>query len=215
MAASSCFCSIVPPYLLKSLATSCDDARVKRAVVETQAADRTLRATRTSLLGSPLVRDFVPQPASLRRRVFDCEHSSDLTRRQVLEEGGRIPDDVAVKEAYAGAGETWQFYHDLFDRSSIDNAGLTIVSSVHYRLRYSNAIWNGYQMVYGDGDGVVFERFTKSIDIIGHELTHGVTQFTAGLNYSMQSGALNEHFSDVFGILVKQRSLGGSSEKAS
>src|SRR5262249_13419300 len=67
-----------------------------------------------------------------------------------------------------------------------------------------NAFWNGMQMVYGDGDGVLFQRFTKSLDVVGHELTHGVTQYEAGLSYSGQSGALNESFSDVFGSLVKQ-----------
>src|SRR5262249_49825823 len=98
-------------------------------------------------------------------------------------------------------------------RSSVDNSGLTLVSSVHYRLNYNNAVWNGQQMAYGDGDGVIFNRFTASLDIIGHELTHGVTQYTAGLAYEEQSGALNEHFSDVFGILVKQWSLGQKNPK--
>lgn len=208
MVSSSCFCSIVPPYLLKELSGKSDDVRVRQAVAETQAVDRTLLATRASLLGSIQMKGLASHPAPLLRRVFDCENSSDIARRQVLEEGGSIPNDIAVKEAYVGAGETWEFYHDLFGRSSIDNAGLTLVSSVHYRIHYSNAVWNGHQMVYGNGDGVIFDRFTKSIDIIGHELTHGVTQFTAGLTYSWQSGALNEHFSDVFGILIKQRSLG-------
>jgi Zn-dependent metalloprotease len=69
-------------------------------------------------------------------------------------------------------------------------------------------MWNGEQMVYGDGDGKLFNRFTASIDVIGHELTHGVTQFTAALEYSGQTGALNEHISDAFGIMVKQYALG-------
>jgi Zn-dependent metalloprotease len=199
-----CFCSIVPPYLLKELGAKSDDPQVRQAVAETRATDRKLRAVRASLLGNTLMKGLAPEAAPLKRRVFDCQHTNDTARRQVLEEGGRLPSDIAVKEAYAAAGTTWKFYHDLFDRSSVDNAGLTLVSSVHYRRDYNNAVWDGHQMVYGDGDGIVFERFTKSIDIIGHELTHGVTQFTAGLDYSNQPGALNEHFSDVFGILVKQ-----------
>jgi Zn-dependent metalloprotease len=143
----------------------------------------------------------------LRRVVFDSEDSNDLARKQVLVEGGRVPADDAVREAYAGAKTTWDFYNQIFQRSSVDNEGLTLVSSVHYRRKYNNAVWNGQQMAYGDGDGVIFERFTKSLDVIGHELTHGVTQYTAGLKYESQSGALNEHFSDVFGVLVKQWSL--------
>ncbi len=83
--------------------------------------------------------------------------------------------------------------------------------SVHYQQGYDNAFWNGEQMVYGDGDEDLpveerlFNRFTVALDVIGHELTHGVTQFEAQLAYYEQSGALNESFSDVFGILVKQK----------
>jgi Zn-dependent metalloprotease len=85
---------------------------------------------------------------------------------------------------------------------------------VHYRVAYDNAFWDGSQMVYGDGDGTIFERFTKCIDVIGHELTHGVTQYEAGLDYEGQPGALNESFSDVFGSLVKQWSLNQTAEEA-
>src|SRR5436305_5152026 len=80
-------------------------------------------------------------------------------------------------------------------------------STVHSGIRLANAMWNGRQMIYGDGDGKLFNRFTSSLDVIGHELTHGVTQFTAGLDYSGQSGALNENISDAFGIMTKQWSL--------
>lgn len=69
-------------------------------------------------------------------------------------------------------------------------------------------------MVFGDGDGTIFLGFTRSVDVIGHELAHGVTQYTAGLNYQGQSGALNESVSDVFGVLVKQRLLGQSAAEA-
>ena len=77
---------------------------------------------------------------------------------------------------------------------------------VHYGRDYDNAFWDGEQMVFGDGK--IFDRFTKSLDVIGHELTHGVTEHEAGLQYLNQSGALNESVSDVFGSLVKQFKLG-------
>src|SRR5262249_46427006 len=77
-------------------------------------------------------------------------------------------------------------------------------ASVHYRKDYDNAFWNGTQMVFGDGDGDLFNPFTVCVDVIGHELTHGVTQYESNLPYVAQSGALNESLSDVFGILVKQ-----------
>jgi Zn-dependent metalloprotease len=92
----------------------------------------------------------------------------------------------------------------VFGRRSIDGKGMRLDSTVHYGTRFENAMWNGRQMVYGDGDGRIFNRFTASLDVIGHELTHGVTQFSTALGYSGQTGALNEHLSDAFGIMVKQ-----------
>ncbi|MGH6819945.1 MAG: M4 family metallopeptidase, partial [Methylocella sp.] len=90
----------------------------------------------------------------------------------------------------------------------------TLVSSVHYGQKYDNAFWDGRQMVYGDGDGVIFQRFTAALDVIAHELTHGVTQFTAQLAYQDQSGALNESMSDAFGSMVKQWALGQTVDQA-
>ena len=83
-----------------------------------------------------------------------------------------------------------------------------MVATVHYEQDYDNAFWDGTQLVFGDGDGEVFDRFTKPVDVLGHELTHAVTQYTAGLTYQGQSGALNESVSDVFGSCLKQRLLG-------
>ena len=115
--------------------------------------------------------------------------------------------DVAVNEAYDGLGATYDFFSKAYGRDSIDDAGLALDASVHFGKDYDNAFWDGKQMVFGDGDGVYFNRFTVSLDVIGHELTHGVTEDEAGLIYSNQSGALNESISDVFGVLVKQYAL--------
>src|SRR5205814_734124 len=120
------------------------------------------------------------------------------------DEGDGPSADDAVNEAYDGLGATYDLYHDVFHRSSLDDHGMRLVASVHYAQDYDNAFWDREQMVFGDGDNVIFVGFTKSVDVIGHELTHGVTQFTSALEYKTQSGALNESFSDVFGSLVKQ-----------
>jgi Zn-dependent metalloprotease len=101
----------------------------------------------------------------------------------------------------------FNFLSDIFQRNSIDDAGMNLMGSVHYGQKYNNAFWNGHQMVFGDGDGVYFNRFTVSLDIIGHELAHGITARTANLAYSGQSGALNESVSDVFGSMLKQYNL--------
>ncbi|NVM93661.1 M4 family metallopeptidase [Arthrobacter sp. AETb3-4] len=124
--------------------------------------------------------------------------------------------DEAVNQAYDGSSATYEFYRDVFARNSLDGAGLELVSSVHYGVAFDNAFWDGAQMVYGDGSGRIFQvgGLTRSLDVIAHELTHGITELTAGLVYSKQSGALNESFSDVFGSLVKQYSLKQSAADA-
>ena len=81
-------------------------------------------------------------------------------------------------------------------------------ATVHYGESYNNAFWDGTRMVFGDGDGELFNRFTVALDIIGHELAHGVTEDEGGLIYAYQSGALNESMSDVFGSLIKQSQPG-------
>jgi Zn-dependent metalloprotease len=150
---------------------------------------------------------FMASAGEKRRTIYDAKDSTTLPGVLVRGEGDPPSADVAVNEAYDGSGATYDFYHDVFNRNSIDDRGLRLDSSVHYSVKYDNAFWNGHQMVYGDGDGELFERFTISVDVIGHELTHGVTQYEAGLVYSGESGALNESFSDVFGIMVKQHVL--------
>jgi len=138
----------------------------------------------------------------------------------VRAEGAPPSGDAAVDEAYDGSGATYDLYWDVYQRNSIDGSGMRLDSTVHYQQGYDNAFWNGQQMVYGDGDEDLppaqrlFNRFTISIDVIGHELTHGVTQHTGNLVYSNQPGALNESFSDVFGTLVKQRTLGQTVDQA-
>jgi Zn-dependent metalloprotease len=99
-------------------------------------------------------------------------------------------------------------------RNSIDDRGMRLDGYVHRGVRYNNAFWDGQEMVFGDGDGIVFSDFTGSLDVIAHELTHGVTEHTAGLEYHNQSGALNESMSDVMGSLVKQWSLRQTADQA-
>jgi Zn-dependent metalloprotease len=147
------------------------------------------------------------------RLVYNAGFKENIRGRLVRKEGEGPSGDPAVDEAYDGAGHTWDLYYDVFGRNSVDNKGMHLISTVHYGKGYDNAFWDGEQMVYGDGDEDLpeqerlFRRFTVAVDIIGHELTHGVTQFEAKLAYYGQSGALNESFSDVFGSLVKQRIL--------
>lgn len=105
-------------------------------------------------------------------------------------------------DAHAYAGKVYDYYKNTHNRNSFDNNGATIRSTVHYGNRYNNAFWNGSQMVYGDGDGVTFAPLSGSLDVVAHEITHAVTERTAGLQYQYQSGALNESMSDVFGYFL-------------
>jgi bacillolysin len=108
--------------------------------------------------------------------------------------------------AHQYAGDTYDFYFNNLGRDSLNGAGLILTSTVHYGKNYQNAFWNGKQMVYGDGLAVD--------DVVGHELTHGVTQYTSGLVYYAQSGAINESFSDVFGELIDLSNNAGTDSAA-
>ena len=125
----------------------------------------------------------------------------------VLDEHGHRPKDVEVNEAFDYSGVSWDFYEQLFGWPSVDGRGRLLPSNVHYGVHFVNAMWDGKQMIYGDGDGVIFIRFTKSPDVNGHEITHGVIQYTAKLGYSGQTGAVNEHIADAFGSMIWQRLL--------
>ena len=123
---------------------------------------------------------------TLQRTIYDTFKSEDLPGTKVLVEGSdriSVVGDETISEAYDYSGYTYNFYKTIFNRSSVDNRGMRLESTVHYGDHYNNAFWNGIQMVYGDGDGELFQRFTKCIDVIGHELTHGVTQYEAALEY--------------------------------
>ena len=150
----------------------------------------------------------------LHRTIYNAGNAENLPGKVTRLEGGKSVGGKPVSEAYDYSGDTYKFYKDVFDRNSIDARGMRLDSSVHYGEDYNNAFWNGTQMVYGDGDGEIFDRFTKCLDVIGHELTHGVTQYEAALEYEGQAGALNESFSDVFGTLVKQYTLKQDVDKA-
>lgn len=148
------------------------------------------------------------------REVYDGEEKASLPGTLARAEGDPETGDEAVDTAYDGAGAVYDLYLTNYGRDSLDGKGMTLVQTVHHRKNYNNAFWNGRQMAYGDGDGVLFSKFTE-LSVIGHELSHGVVQFSGGLVYRDQSGALNESFADVFGALTQQYLLGQSACEAS
>ena len=198
--------------MLKSMYANGTPAQKQIALASIVGSAR-LRGQRHSAVKLAALQMVAPSRGK-RRRVYTAENGSSLPGKLVLEEGGAASTDLAVNEAYDGAGATYDLFWTAYQRDSLDGNGMRLDSTVHYRQSYDNAFWDGGQMVYGDGDGQLFNRFTVAVDVIGHELTHGVTQFTANLSYSDQPGALNESLSDVFGSLVKQRQLGQSASGA-
>lgn len=201
--------TIIPPYLLSQLARADDPALAQRAE-RTLQQDRTFRAGRgvTAAATSATATAAVAVDQPLQREICTANNTEELPGTVVRAEGADATGDAAVDEAYDGFGATWSLFKEVYGRNSIDGAGMLLAGTVHYGQGYDNAFWNSERMVFGDGDGEIFGRFTASLEVIGHELAHGVTERTAALVYQGQSGALNEHVSDVFGILVKQRQLG-------
>src|SRR5207248_3523100 len=114
--------------------------------------------------------------------VYDCKHGQTLPGAPVPNPGSS--GDPTAARTFKETTLVADFYKKIFNRNSIDNAGMTMMSSIHYGNKYNNAMWNGSQMIYGDGDNQIFVDFTKGNDVIGHELTHGVTQHTLQLLYS-------------------------------
>ena len=203
-------CCILPPHILQHLARHGDD-EARTVALETLVATERLRGERHAIADG--LRDV---PAGVKRRtLYDAGHTQRLPGKLVRGENDPATDDGAVNQAFDGLGATYDFLAEVMKRNSIDDRGQRLDASVHYGRRYDNSFWNGRQMVFGDGDGKLFQGFTSCLEVIGHELTHGVIDAEAALVYSGQSGALNESFADVLGILVKQWKLRQTSSEAS
>lgn len=156
-----------------------------------------------------------PPAPTPNRLIYDALHTelqSGLPGKLKRKEGQKPVADKDVNNIYDNSGHTWNFYYNQFQRNSVDGKGAPLVHSVHFGNNYENAFWEGTQMVYGDG-GEVFKSFTEDIDITGHELTHGVVQHEASLEYIGQSGAINESLADVFGVMVRQLARGEDTTK--
>src|SRR5260370_16126057 len=131
--------------------------------------------------------------------LCDCKHATTLPGT-----GVPTPNDPAFKTVFETTAKGEEFYKTVLGRNSVDNQGMDLVSSLNYDRDYQNAFWDGQQMVYGNGDNKIFIDFWRSPDVIGHELTHGVTQHESGLIYEGQSRALNASISDCFGAAFAQ-----------
>lgn len=207
-------CFIVPKDVLERLSRNESLGEALRAAMRrTVKLDTEIRRLRVqnhrlTRLGLQLLPGPAPTVASTAPAVTvsDCRHGTTLP-------GVPVPTpsksaDGTARTVFGETTELARFYAQVFGRNSIDDAGMTLASSIHYGVEYNNAFWNGVQMTYGDGDGHIFLDFSKGNDVIGHEITHGVTQHTIQLGYSNEAGGLNESLSDVFGSMFRQWQAG-------
>ena len=203
-------CFIIPSKVLKRFSRDrklsaearkafADAARFEKEWREVRAARTRLSLVAQEVLPSQLA-EAKPGPPAVT--VFNCHNGTTLPGTLVPKP--KTSSDATAKRTFAETTGVAKFYKELFGRDSIDNAGMALISSIHFSVKYNNAFWNGSQMTYGDGDGNIFIDFTKANDVTGHELTHGVTQHSLGLSYSKQAGGLNESISDVFGSMFRQ-----------
>jgi Zn-dependent metalloprotease len=197
---------VIPSGLLRKLAT--DPTLPKRS---REAFSDTLRLDAIARQHIGLQTLFSKSEAVIT--INDCGNRENLPGQTV---DLTSSSDPVVQRAYLTTSSLLHFYREAFNRDSIDDHGCGLASSVHYSAGYCNAYWDedAHYMVYGDGDGYVFNDFTSSDDFVGHELTHGVTQFASGFEYHDEPGALNESISDVFGSMFRQWKRKQSSQSA-
>lgn len=223
---------IIPPHMMDAVRLRGDDAqkqmvnemeqaaseiRVGREAVDRSEALELIGALAGETDGAPALAEMAAAPGGLHRAVYDANQRAVTPGQLVRAEGDAPTGDNAVDEAYDHAGYTYELFDQHYGRDSLDGHGLPLVLSVHYRRNHNNAYWNGSQMLFGDADGQLFVvgSFTRSLSVVGHELSHGVIRFSGGLVYSGQSGALNEHIADVFGALTDQHHRGDDANNAS
>lgn len=208
----------IPPHIIDHMTNSSDPA-IRRLAIDTAVQSAALRAVRETLATMPIMA-AIPSPSRQKHRlIYDMKKMGlplFLPGTLVFSEGDdpKTIKDEAVREAFDFLGATYDFYREVLSRNSLDDQGMSLIASVHYGRNYNNAFWNGEQMAFGDGDNKIFVRFTKSLEVVAHELSHGVVQHTSNLEYKNESGALNEHFADVMGALVTQWHKGESVREA-
>jgi Zn-dependent metalloprotease len=198
-------CYFVPPYVQAALSETVEGPAADASQQSLSDAARERRAAAISGATPDAGPTLAPAPTGTsRREVYDSGNTTNQRVKLVRPEGSPETKDPEVINAYDSAGQVRTYFKQVLNRDSIDNRALNLVLNVHFGTNFNNAFWDGDEMTFGDGDGVVFSGFARSLDVVAHELAHGVTQFASGLVYQNESGALNEHFSDVFGTAITQ-----------
>ena len=209
---------IIPPHMLRVIALRGDErtAEMARSLLK---QTQLLRKEREDHVHPGTQDREVPAAAVARktrkraasayapdRRVHDGQNKAALPGKLVRSEGD-VPSGIEdADRMYDAMGDVFSVFADEFDRNSLDGHGLALLATVNHRRNYNNAFWDGDQMAFGNGDGRLFRSFID-LSVIAHEMTHGVVQYSGGLVYQDQAGALNESLADVFAAITVQRHL--------
>jgi Zn-dependent metalloprotease len=201
-------CSFVPPHILETLAAreaeeSTEPGPNQQTAVVTRQLVAERQRQRLAVEAIPTL--TAPQPGQTDRAIYDDQNQWNFDVALVRGEGDPPVAGQNVNQAYDHAGAARDLLKQVFNRDGADNAGMTINVNVNFGVAFNNAFWDGVRLTMGNGDNVIFVDFAASPDVVGHELGHGVVQFTANLDYYSQSGALNESFADILGTLTEQR----------
>lgn len=187
---------ILPPYMLLEAARRNPD---KYQYLDTLAATQRLFGN-SSARNNPYQR-FVGNGTSAIE-IYDCKEGYTRPGTRARFDGDPVHADADVNKAYEFSVAVRKYYLEIHGRNGIDAHGMKMISSVNYGSGYNNAYWDGSQMTYGKGDQELFASFVI-LDVCGHEVTHGVTEFESNLKYWKQAGALNESHSDIYGKLIE------------
>ena len=209
-----CVCCALPARVLHHLAAKAEPEHYAR-LVQHQGESAQIRSQRSDKRKEAAAPRAARSPAGGQFSVYDARHLQALPGRLVRRHGAPASRDATVNHAWDNVGITLDFFATVLGRDSLDGKGMHVDASVHYGDRFSNAMWTGKEMLFGDGDGIQILGFAQSLDIVAHELTHAVTQHSVrgGLGEKRiggkvvlagQAGALNESISDVFASMVKQ-----------
>jgi len=195
----------IPNFLLEQLAEKGSEG-AKKTLIQTKEIDKKVEEIKKN--NTEINFSSASIQGRSEREIYDSENTGEFKHKLVRKEGAPPVADEVVNINYDFIGSTLKYFKQKFNRNSLDDNGMNVISNVHYNEDYNNAFWNRElgQFAFGDGNGRLFINFSRSIDVVAHEMAHAVTDFVIvnGLNYQRQSGALHEHFSDVIGTAVQQ-----------
>ena len=206
-----CRCHFVPPFVLENMARAgIEDARF---TIQQSKLSREKRAVGLKFENMETFARATPV-GQAHRKIWDSQNKWKQKVKLARSESDSVSQDEVVNKSYDYIGNVRDYLKKELNRNSFDNMGGDLICNVHFGRKYNNAFWDGDEVTLGDGDGKYFVNFSKSLDVIAHELGHGVVQWTANFVYEKQPGALHEHFADVFGSVITQYAEGQNADTA-